>query len=204
MNIRNIYISGRITGEAIGGVIAKFRAAERKIRRFGFTPVSPLDNGLPFEAEWADHIGRDIALLLRCDAIYLLPDYGQSRGAQIELHASFSGVEGLLFLATPDILSGLAAWAYFDNNDPSAVSAPFGSGCSATLTAALAENRRGGRRAFIGLFDPSVRKHLPAGVLGFAVPMSRFREMCAAMRSTCLFGTPAWSAIRARIAASGD
>ena len=116
----------------------------------------------------------------------------------------FGGVEGLLFLATPDILSGLAAWAYFDNNDPSAVSAPFGSGCSATLTAALAENRRGGRRAFIGLFDPSVRKHLPAGVLGFAVPMSRFREMCAAMRSTCLFGTPAWSAIRARIAASGD
>lgn len=124
--------------------------------------------------------------------------------ARIDSLSSFSGVEGLLFLATPDILSGLAAWAYFDNNDPSAVSAPFGSGCSATLTAALAENRRGGRRAFIGLFDPSVRKHLPAGVLGFAVPMSRFREMCAAMRSTCLFGTPAWSAIRARIAASGD
>lgn len=85
MNIRNIYISGRITGEAIGGVIAKFHAAERKIRRFGFTPVSPLDNGLPFEAEWADHMGRDIALLLKCDAIYLLPDYEQSRGAQIEL-----------------------------------------------------------------------------------------------------------------------
>ena len=85
MNIRNIYISGRITGEAISGVIAKFRAAERKIRRFGFTPVSPLDNGLPFEAEWADHMGRDIALLLKCDAIYLLPDYEQSRGAQIEL-----------------------------------------------------------------------------------------------------------------------
>ena len=124
--------------------------------------------------------------------------------ARIDSLSSFGGVEGLLFLATPDILSGLAAWAYFDNNDPSAVSAPFGSGCSATLTAALAENRRGGRRAFIGLFDPSVRKHLPAGVLGFAVPMSRFREMCAAMRSTCLFGTPAWSAIRARIAASGD
>lgn len=124
--------------------------------------------------------------------------------ARIDSLSSFGGVEGLLFLATPDILSGLAAWAYFDNNDPSAVSAPFGSGCSVTLTAALAENRRGGRRAFIGLFDPSVRKHLPAGVLGFAVPMSRFREMCAAMRATCLFGTPAWSAIRARIAASGD
>lgn len=85
MNIRNIYISGRVTGEAIGSVIAKFHAAERKIRRFGFTPVSPLDNGLPFEAEWADHMGRDIALLLKCDAIYLLPDYEQSRGAQIEL-----------------------------------------------------------------------------------------------------------------------
>ena len=29
---------------------------------------------------------------------------------------SFDDVLGLLFLATPDILSGLAAWAFFDNN----------------------------------------------------------------------------------------
>lgn len=84
MNIKKIYISGKITGLPIGEVIAKFCAAEAKIRRFGFEPVSPLDNGLPLEAEWADQMGKDIALLLRSDAIYMLPDWRQSEGAMIE------------------------------------------------------------------------------------------------------------------------
>ncbi|WP_418981702.1 DUF4406 domain-containing protein [Alistipes sp.] len=84
MNIQKIYISGKITGLPISEVIAKFRAAEAKIRRFGFCPVSPLENGLPFEAEWPDQMGKDVALLLRCDAIYMLPDWQQSEGAMIE------------------------------------------------------------------------------------------------------------------------
>lgn len=85
MDIRKIYISGKISGLPIGEVIAKFHAAERKIRRFGFEPLSPLKNGLPLETEWADHMGRDIALLLKSDAVYLLPDYNESKGARIEL-----------------------------------------------------------------------------------------------------------------------
>lgn len=84
MDIQKIYISGKITGLPIGEVIAKFRSAEEKIRRFGFEPVSPLDNGLPFEAEWPDQMGKDIALLLRCGAIYMLSDWQQSEGAMIE------------------------------------------------------------------------------------------------------------------------
>ena len=36
-------------------------------------------------ADWAEHIGKDISLLLRCDAIYLLDDYEKSEGARIEL-----------------------------------------------------------------------------------------------------------------------
>lgn len=85
MDIRKIYISGKITGLPIGEVIAKFHAAEAKIRRLGFEPVSPLSNGLPLETDWADHMGRDIALLLKADAVYLLPDYNESKGARIEL-----------------------------------------------------------------------------------------------------------------------
>lgn len=49
--------------------------------------------------------------------------------ARIDRISSFDDVEGILFLATPDILSGLATWAYYDNNAPDAVSSPFGSGC---------------------------------------------------------------------------
>ena len=70
MDIKKIYISGKITGQPIDEVISKFQAAEAKIRRFGFEPVSPLRNGLPFEAEWADQMGEDVKLLLKSDAIY--------------------------------------------------------------------------------------------------------------------------------------
>ena len=52
--------------------------------------------------------------------------------ARIDRLTSFEKVEGLLFLATPDILSGLITWTFFDNNNPDAVSTPFGSGCSST------------------------------------------------------------------------
>lgn len=84
MNIKKIYISGKITGLPIDEVIAKFRAAEAKIRRFGFEPVSPLRNGLPLEAEWADQMGEDIKLLLKSDAIYMMADWRQSEGATLE------------------------------------------------------------------------------------------------------------------------
>lgn len=79
-----IYISGKISGLPINEVISTFRSAEAKIRKFSLTPVSPLDNGLPFEAQWSDQMGKDIAMLLRCDAIYMLPGWQDSEGATIE------------------------------------------------------------------------------------------------------------------------
>lgn len=112
---------------------------------------------------------------------------------------SLEGKEGVFFLATPDMLSGLATWAYFDNNDESAVAAPFGSGCASVVTQAVNENRRGGRRTFLGFFDPSVRPYVEANVLSYVIPMSRFREMYATMRQSCLFDTHAWGKIKTRI-----
>lgn len=43
---------------------------------------------------------------------------------------SFEYAVGLFFLATPDMLSGLASWTFFDNNSNDAITAKFGSGCS--------------------------------------------------------------------------
>lgn len=119
--------------------------------------------------------------------------------ARIDRLESFDGVEGLLFLATPDVLSGLCTWTFFDNNSPEAVSTLFGSGCSAAITSAINENRAGGRRTFLGFFDPSVRPYVASDVLSFSIPMSRLREMGETMRESCLFDTPAWNKVKARI-----
>ena len=79
-----VYISGKISGENPEEVALKFRSAEGAIRKMGHEPVSPLNNGLPDDASWEDHMAADIAMLLRCQAIYLLDDWNTSRGARIE------------------------------------------------------------------------------------------------------------------------
>ncbi len=112
---------------------------------------------------------------------------------------TFDDKEGILFFASPDILSGLTTWAYFDNNDEMAVSSIFGSGCSAVVSQAVTENRRQGRRTFIGGFDPSVRPYLCANELTFTIPIHRFREMYNTMRASCLYDTHAWKKICERI-----
>ena len=119
--------------------------------------------------------------------------------ARIDKLASFDDVEGLLFLATPDILSGLTTWAFYDTNAFDTVAAPFGSGCSSVITLTVLENQKDGRRCFLGFFDPSVRPHFEANLLSFTIPMSRFKEMYHTMRESCLFDTHAWGKIKERI-----
>lgn len=119
--------------------------------------------------------------------------------ARIDRVESFDGLEGVLFLATPDILSGLTTWTWFDNNAADAVTTAFGSGCCAVVTQTVIENRKNGRRTFLGFFDPSVRPWFEADKLSFTIPMSRFKEMYDTMRLSCLFDTHAWGKIRARI-----
>jgi hypothetical protein len=100
--------------------------------------------------------------------------------ARIDKIPSFDEVEGLLFLPTPDILSGLATWTFFDNNASDAVAAPFGSGCCSVITQTIIENRKQGKRTFLGFFDPSVRPYFEADVLGMT---GMYKEVMDLMRN---------------------
>ena len=82
---------------------------------------------------------------------------------------AFGTADGALFFATPDILSGLVSWAVYDNNADDAVCVPFGSGCSAVVTQAVRENRRGVVRPF----GASVGRRLGAGVRRADVAFAR-------------------------------
>lgn len=119
--------------------------------------------------------------------------------ARIDKIKSFQEIEGIIFFATPDILSGLVAWTFFDTNAEDAVSVLFGSGCSAVVSQAVMENKKMGKRTFLGLFDPSVRPYLEANILSFVIPMSRFTEMYDTITECCLVGTHAWNKIKDRI-----
>lgn len=111
---------------------------------------------------------------------------------------SWEGVEAVVFFATPDILSGLCTWTFFDNDAEDAVVTKFASGCAAVVSFATVENRKGGRRCFLGMFDPSARPLVLKNELTFTVPMSRFREMLATIPDSALY-QHAFSFVRRRI-----
>lgn len=80
-----IYIAGKITGCNLYDAQYKFRKASRMLRECGHTPVNPMDKVSEQEGlSWADYMKEDIPLLLCCDAIYLLPDWADSKGARLE------------------------------------------------------------------------------------------------------------------------
>lgn len=118
---------------------------------------------------------------------------------RIDRAERFDGAEGLLFLASPDMLAGLTAWANYDNNRADAVAAPFGSGCGSIFTMAVIENRRGGRRTFLGLFDPSARPYVDEHVLSFTIPACRLDEMLQTLPECCLGGIHDWLRVRKRL-----
>lgn len=117
----------------------------------------------------------------------------------LTLLKTWDGIEGILFFATPDMLSGLAAWAFYDNNSNDAVVTRFASGCAGIVTFAIKENREKGRSCFIAGFDPSARPLIPQNELTFTIPMSRFMEMTGTMRESALFRNT-FSVVRKRIA----
>lgn len=83
-----VYISGRMTGLPLYNRQA-FDAAAADLRGRGFQVISPAELNSD-GASWAEMLGREIVLLVdRADAIVLLPDWQQSRGARLESFAAF-------------------------------------------------------------------------------------------------------------------
>lgn len=76
-----VYIAGKITGNA--NYREEFAAAERQVRAWGHIPLNPAV--LPDGMESADYMRICLAMLDSADAIALLPSWGNSRGAGIEM-----------------------------------------------------------------------------------------------------------------------
>lgn len=79
------YIAGPMTGISLFNYPA-FHAKAAELRALGWHVVNPVENGLPADARWEDHMREDIRSMMSCDTIYLLPGWKKSRGATLELH----------------------------------------------------------------------------------------------------------------------
>lgn len=80
-----VYLSGAITGLKTSVVAKEFGEAEARLELLGFSVVNPLSNGLSEKHSWEEHMRADIALMLDCDAIYIVNNIVTSKGAKLEL-----------------------------------------------------------------------------------------------------------------------
>ncbi|HMD90425.1 MAG TPA: DUF169 domain-containing protein [Anaerolineaceae bacterium] len=104
----------------------------------------------------------------------------------------------VIFFARPDVLSGLAVLANYDEHGSNAVIMPFGSGCSSTIKIPLNELNSDHPHAILGMFDVSARPWVPPDELTLSIPFPKFVDMVANMDESFLI-TESWNKIKYRI-----
>jgi hypothetical protein len=86
------YLSGPMTGLPAFNFPA-FHEAARFLRSQGHEVVSPAeldeaDDVKPGMRPWAEYLRRDLAALLGCEAVAVLPGWRDSKGASLEVHVA--------------------------------------------------------------------------------------------------------------------
>ncbi len=82
--MKRIYISGRTNGLYVEGVLRKFRDAACFLGTQGHEAVNPFQCAREQWLDTADHVMRNMHVLRRCDAIYMLMDWQESAEAKVE------------------------------------------------------------------------------------------------------------------------
>lgn len=78
-----VYISGAISTDA--EYKKKFRVAEKLINNEGHAAINPAELHEE-KITWEDAMRADIAEMMRCAAVVVLPTWKRSRGAKIEIN----------------------------------------------------------------------------------------------------------------------
>jgi hypothetical protein len=81
--MKTIYIAGAVTGLDRKEVEFKFDKAEKHLLNKGYIVRNPTKLIHPAEG-WNTAMRKSIMILCKCDAIALLPDWHESKGAVLE------------------------------------------------------------------------------------------------------------------------
>ena len=77
-----LYLSGKITGDP--DYKKKFREARFQLEAAGYEVLDPTNFDLPEDVSWEEAMRFDLRKMLCCDAVAVLPDWQDSKGAIIE------------------------------------------------------------------------------------------------------------------------
>lgn len=85
MKKEKIYISGKISGLDIEEAKRIFKEAKELMEAKGYIAVTPFDvSETKPEKTWSDYMLEDIKEIFTCDGLYMLNNWGQSKGARVE------------------------------------------------------------------------------------------------------------------------
>ena len=82
--MKKIYIAGKVTGEPLAECTMKFGLAQKTIENLGFIAINPLEVVGDWKTPWNEAMRKCLHALIDCDAIVLLNDWQDSKGAMIE------------------------------------------------------------------------------------------------------------------------
>jgi hypothetical protein len=80
---RTAYVAGKITGLPKTDVQSKFSTINKQLSGQGYQVVNPLAVNDDTQS-WDEAVRNDIKIMLECDEVHMLPDWQESRGAQLE------------------------------------------------------------------------------------------------------------------------
>ena len=78
--MKKIYIAGKITGDP--DYKAKFLIAQKELQSHGHKVMNPAE--LPEGFEFSEYMKICLAMIDVCDTVYMLNNWGLSKGASIE------------------------------------------------------------------------------------------------------------------------
>ena len=77
-----IYISGKITGTT--DYIKRFERAEKSLSNYIVINPAKVNAQLPIQTTWEEYMKMSMCMLEMCNAIYMLKDWEDSKGARLE------------------------------------------------------------------------------------------------------------------------
>lgn len=84
--MKKVYISIPISGEDYNGQRDHASAVAKELKQQGYSPITPFDIVKSVTTPYNEAMGKCVAGLLECDAIYLCKGWQNSKGCSSELH----------------------------------------------------------------------------------------------------------------------
>lgn len=104
MKRKKCYISIPITGRDIDEVKKEIENYKTRLRRKGYSPISPFDRVVDFNATHEQHMREDFKLLLDCDAILMACNWERSVGCRAELNVALACGIKIIYTLNTDLL----------------------------------------------------------------------------------------------------